>query len=243
MVEIGTLLPRAFAHNDQLQRRPLLDSLAHGFPAVEADIFLVDGQLLVGHGRKDVVADRTLTSLYLDPLAELVRERGHVYDGRPFLLLIDVKSQAAPTYAALHEVLAGYAGMLTQYRADGTRHGPVKVVVSGHTDLAQMEQQLVRYATADVRSSELEKTLSPVVSMVSDKWTGNFLWLVAEWCFRKRMRARLARQVRRIHDAGCTSRFWGTLPYTWPALLAADVDHVIADDLPGLRRFLLTHDH
>jgi hypothetical protein len=244
MVEIGTLLPRAFAHNDQLQDRPLLGALEHGFPAVEADVFLVDGQLLVGHGRKDIVAGRTLSSLYLDPLAELVEDRGHLYDGHPFLLLVDVKSEAGPTYAALHGVLASYDHMLTQYRHDGTLSGPVRVVVSGHTDLAQMEQQLVRYATADVRSTHLEQTLSPVVSMVSDKWADSFRWLwVTERWTRRRERAKLARLVTRIHDAGCTARFWGVLPRSWPVLLAADVDHIITDDVPGLRRFLLDHDH
>ena len=243
MLEIGTLLPRAFTHNDQLQRRPLLDSLEHGFAAVEADVFLVDGQLLIGHGRKDVVPGRTLSSLYLDPLAELVRERGHLYNGHPFLLLVDVKSQAGPTYAALHDVLTGYSDMLTHYHPDGTRTGPVRVVVSGHTDLAQMEGQLVRYATADVRSTHLERAVSPVVSMVSDKWTDCFrwLWLTEHW-MRRRLLASVAARVERIHDAGCTARFWGALPGSWPVLLAADVDHVLTDDIPGLRRFLLAQD-
>src|SRR5688500_5242918 len=40
------VLPHAHAHNDYLHDRPLLDALDHGFNSVEADIFLVDGQLL-----------------------------------------------------------------------------------------------------------------------------------------------------------------------------------------------------
>ena len=40
-------LPAAHAHNDYLHKRPLLDALAQGFCSVEADIFLVDGALLV----------------------------------------------------------------------------------------------------------------------------------------------------------------------------------------------------
>ena len=42
-------LPAAHAHNDYLHKRPLLDALAQGFCSVEADIFLVDGALLVAH--------------------------------------------------------------------------------------------------------------------------------------------------------------------------------------------------
>jgi hypothetical protein len=243
MLEIGTPLRRAFAHNDYHQNRPLFDALEQGFTAVEADVFLVDGQLLLGHGRRDVEPGRTLSSVYLDPLAALVEDRGHVYADQPFLLLVDVKSEAGPTYAALHDVLTGYHRILTQYRHDGRLSGPVRVVVSGHTDLAQMEKQLVRYATADVRSTHLEQALSPVVSMVSDKWVEQFQWLwLTEGWMRRRQRDEVARQVDLIHDAGCTARFWGVLPRTWPTLLAADVDHVIADDLPGLRQFLLDHD-
>ena len=42
-------LPRAHAHNDYRHERPLFDALDHGFCSVEADIFLVEGQLLIGH--------------------------------------------------------------------------------------------------------------------------------------------------------------------------------------------------
>jgi len=100
----------------------------------------------------------------------------------------------------------------------------------------------VRYATADARISHLEETLSPVVSMVSAKWTRQFSLLGMRW-LRERDRAELERLVGLIHDAGCTARFWGAHPPTWPALLAAGVDQIITDDLPGLRQFLLDHDH
>src|SRR5215210_7907450 len=53
-------LPRAHAHNDYEHARPLLDALDRGFGSVEADIFLVDGALLVAHARDSVRADRTL---------------------------------------------------------------------------------------------------------------------------------------------------------------------------------------
>src|SRR6266550_344596 len=87
-------LPHAHAHNDYLHRQPLRDALEHGFTSVEADIFLVEGQLLVGHDEKELRPDRTLSGLYLDPLRERANANGGwVFDkGRPFTLLIDVKS-------------------------------------------------------------------------------------------------------------------------------------------------------
>lgn len=75
-----TPLPNAHAHNDYEHARPLLDALDHGFCSVEADIYLVDGALLVAHDRKDVKPERMLQSLYLDPLRERVKtNNGRVY--------------------------------------------------------------------------------------------------------------------------------------------------------------------
>ncbi len=75
-------LIQAHAHNDYHHPRPLLDALDHGFCSVEADVFLVDGQLLVGHTTLELKPQRTLQALYLDPImptrlagiAEYVRE-------------------------------------------------------------------------------------------------------------------------------------------------------------------------
>src|SRR5882672_7559979 len=66
--KLPALLPHAHAHNDYEHTRPLLDALERGFCSVEADVWLVNGQLLVAHDLKDGKAERTLRALYLDPL-------------------------------------------------------------------------------------------------------------------------------------------------------------------------------
>jgi len=62
-------------------------------------------------------------------------------------------------------------------------------------------------------------------------------------------RATLRRIVDTAHANGQRVRFWATLDVAstardavWAELLAADVDHVNTDDLPGLRSVLLSHD-
>ena len=84
------VLPAAHAHNDYHHKRPLLDALAQGFCSVEADIFLVDGALLVAHERASLDKRKTLKALYLDPLLERTRKNsGRVHKGGPvFTLLI-----------------------------------------------------------------------------------------------------------------------------------------------------------
>src|SRR5690349_308307 len=77
-------LPHAHAHNDYEHARPLFDALDRGFCSVEADIWLVDGALLVAHDKKDLKPARTLQSLYLDPLRERTKSNGgRVYPDSP----------------------------------------------------------------------------------------------------------------------------------------------------------------
>src|SRR5882724_5213602 len=115
-------LVHVHAHNDYEHARPLLDALDHGFCSVEADIHLVGERLLVAHDIKAVREDRTLQSLYLEPLRQRAKANdGRVYRGGPVVvLLIDVKTPFAATYPVLKEVLRAYADVLTT-REDGRR--------------------------------------------------------------------------------------------------------------------------
>ena len=124
----ATPLRHAHAHNDYEHEHPLFDALEHGFCSVEADVFVVGDELLVGHSKKDLRPDRTLAKLYLDPLRERVRANsGRVYAGGPSVfLLIDMKTSAKPTYAVLDRMLSRYDDMLSVTRNGGwnaRRHG------------------------------------------------------------------------------------------------------------------------
>src|SRR5262245_20905466 len=93
------------AHNDYEHPHPLFDALDAGARSIEADIFLVNGKLLVAHEFWQVKGERTLESLYLDPLRKRIREHnGSVYnDGKSQFLFIDIKSDPTTTYPALRE--------------------------------------------------------------------------------------------------------------------------------------------
>jgi hypothetical protein len=82
-----TPLDRAHAHNDYAHQRPLLDALDAGFCSVEADVYLVDGDLWVAHDREDLKSTRRLTNLYLDPLLQRARNYGVISGNRPTELL------------------------------------------------------------------------------------------------------------------------------------------------------------
>jgi hypothetical protein len=168
-----TPLAQAHAHNDYLHRRPLFDALAHGFTSVEADVFLVGDQLCVAHDAREIRPERTLGSLYLDPLRERARQNGgRIYPGRMrFLLLIDLKSAAEPTYRRLHETLAEYRDLVTSFGPEGRQDKAVLVVVSGNRPFELMRSQETRYAGCDGRLTDLYSMRPPTWSpLISDRW-------------------------------------------------------------------------
>ncbi|MEV4636397.1 phosphatidylinositol-specific phospholipase C/glycerophosphodiester phosphodiesterase family protein [Actinoplanes sp. NPDC049548] len=246
-------LPRAHAHNDYEHDRPLLDALSHGFASVEADIYLVGGRLLVGHDPADLDPSRTLQSLYLDPLAQRVRENhGRVYPGSglSLQLLVDIKAFGAATYTQLHRVLRQYRAMLTTYRMGRVSSGAVTVVISGDRPRELMQAQRVRYAFYDGRSADLGSGApASFIPLISDNWTTLFTWQGAG-PMPAAERAKLEEFVRVAHAGGQRVRFWATPDVpgperdaVWEALVAADVDHINTDDLAGLEAFLRGRAH
>ncbi len=241
-------LLRAHAHNDYLHLHPLHDALHWGFTSVEADIHLVDGQLLMAHDLVDVEPDRTLAALYLTPLRERVNKNGgRVYRGGPqFWLLIDIKSEAKVTYAALRQELEQYADILASYGLAGAKQGPVAVIISGNRPRQTMENEAIRYAAYDGRLEDLD-TAAPAdfIPLISGRWGAFFTWM-GEGPMPEDERDQLLRIVATAHAAGRRVRFWATpdgpgpaREAVWHALVAADVDMINTDDLEGLQRFLL----
>jgi hypothetical protein len=243
---------RAHAHNDYEHPRPLFDALDHRFGSVEADIFLVGDQLLIGHTADDLDPTRTLESLYLDPLARIVRaNHGSVYRGerRPLQLLIDIKTEGSSTYLELDRHLRRYRHLFTTYAHGRVYPGAVTNVISGdRAARTPMEAQTVRRAFYDGRLTDLG-TAAPAsfVPLISDNWQLNFTWL-GEGAFPDAERQKLRDIIGQAHGRGQKVRFWNTPDLAGPArdalwseLLAADVDYVNTDDLAGLEAFLDAH--
>lgn len=238
-----TPLRQAHAHNDYAHKRPLFDALEQGFCGVEADVYLVDGELLVGHERRELRPGRTLEKLYLAPLRERVRANGgHVYrDGPNFYLLIDVKTAAKPTYAAVDKQLARYSDMLSVTRGGKFQAGAVTVVISGNRDQETMMTQKVRYAGIDGRPSDLDADVpAHQLPWISASWGSVFRWK-GDGPMPASERDKLRAFVAKAHKHGRMVRFWATpeKPEVWKELLAAKVDLINTDRLVELRRFLL----
>jgi hypothetical protein len=236
-------LTRAHAHNDYEHKRPLKDALDQGFCSVEADINLVDGQLLVAHSLKAVDPKKTLQSLYLEPLRQRIKaNNGHVYlNGPECTLLIDFKTGAEPTYAALREVLKQYADILTVFRDGVKEPKAITAILTGNYPRATLAADSVRYAAGDGKLPDLDA--NPPVTLVpwiSENWGPQFKWRgkgpIPEEDARK-----LKHIVAQAHEQGRRVRFWGSpdQPVFWKELLEQGVDLINTDDLPGFRQFYL----
>ncbi|MGH9889117.1 MAG: hypothetical protein ACREBE_26525, partial [bacterium] len=130
----GTL--PAYAHNDYLNAHPLDNALSLGYQGAEADVFLVNGTLQLGHDRRAAAQDGTFEALYLAPLRALVERCGALTaDGQPFLLTLEIKEESRPTFDTLVAVLGRYRDLFSpdssQANASGHAAPAVQAVLVG----------------------------------------------------------------------------------------------------------------
>ena len=234
---------QAHAHNDYEHKRPLLDALDQGFCSVEADIWLSKDSLLVAHTPFGLKPERTLQKLYFDPLRERVKANGGKvhHDGPHFYLLIDVKTEAKATCAALAKVFDDYSDILSATRDGKFEAKAITVVISGNCDRDAISKQAVRYAAIDGRPADLDSAApTHLVPWISASWASQFKW-DGTGAMPEAERARLKEFVAKAHKRGRLVRFWATpeKPELWRELLQADVDLINTDELEELRGFLL----
>lgn len=239
---------QAHSHNDYAQARPLLQALDLRFGSVEADVFLRDGRLLVGHSPAELREERELVTMYLEPLAaQVARNGGAIYPGvvahskHSLVLLVDIKEDGPAVYEALKRALEPFRSMLTRFKSGRLHAGAVTVVLSGDRPKSILAGESSRLAFLDGRPDEQGPNLDDpsLVPLVSGDWTRLFQWR-GEGPFPKEQRERLLALVSKHHRVGQKLRFWGTPddPKVWAELVDAGVDLIGADDLPALAKFL-----
>lgn len=228
-----TPLLHAHAHNDYEHPHPLFDALAQGFTSVEADVYLVDGRLLVAHDRKDLKPSRSLKSLYIDPLVKRVNKDGAIYPGVEFTLMIDVKADGPAATRELVKELETYRRMISTVIPR-----QIKIVVSGVGDREVVAKESARLLFLDGRPADLEQPRDASIAWVSDSWDNQFKWTgVGE--MPPTERAKLQEMAARAHARGYRLRFWA-IPESsavWRELQNAQVDLIGTDQLGRLRQF------
>ena len=237
-----TPLTNVHAHNDYVHTHPLFDALNHGFCSVEADIHLVDGQLLVAHTRSEVKPGRSLQRLYLDPLRERARKNGgRVYPNGPEVtLLIDIKSSWQNTYPVLREVLKEYADILTTFESGQKKTNAVIAIITGDRSREMFAGESTRYAAFDGDLTDLDSDApANLIPWISSNWSATFKWH-GTGTIPDPEKAKVKEIVAKAHQHGRRVRFWGSPDNLnfWRELLADGVDLINTDDLEGAQKFL-----
>ena len=239
-----TILNNAHAHNDYYHDKPLLDALSQGFISVEADIFLVDGQLMVAHSRAEIKSENTFSKLYLQPLWErFQKNKGFIHpDYQEFTLLIDFKAQGKETYQTLIKKIAPFQKMLTYYQKGTKYPGAVSLIISGARPIEMIKSEPnKRWVGIDGRTEDLEKSIKAYnYPLISQNWNKLFKWR-GKGEFPKEEKEKLDLLIQKTHQLGAKIRFWATpdKENVWQVLNEAGVDLVNIDNLEGYKNWYL----
>src|SRR6185369_2666949 len=158
----------------------------------------------------------------------------------PLTLLIDVKSSAIPTYAALREVLANYADILTRFESNVIHTNAVMVIISGERAPSVMAAESSRFAAVDGRLPDLATNVPvALVPLISDNWTKQFKWR-GTGALPEDERMKLQALVRQTHAQGRWLRLWAAPDNesAWKELYQAGVDLLNTDHLAEMEKFL-----
>lgn len=229
-----------FAHNDYVQPVPFYVAYGQQAGYIEADVFLVQGKLLVAHTDKELDPRKTLEDLYLKPLNEQVgKNKGAAYadPARTLTLMIDLKSEGLTTLRQLVLELKKYPKLIVAKNLMVTVSGsmpeparwkefPAFIHFDGRPGVAYTPEQLGRVALISTSFADLIK------------WNGKATLAAAD-------RAKIEALQKEAHDKGKKLRFWATPDFSaaWLGLMDLKIDILNTDHVSELNAFLKNPPH
>lgn len=237
------LLPNAYAHNDYWHKRPLLDALDKGFTNLEADIYLKKGKLIVTHILPLIKSKRTLEALYFKPLLAYIKADAE-NNRKPLCitLMIDIKTDACNTYAALLPLLQKYNSILSTFENGAFIQRNVTIVITGHKPYTNIISNKYRIAfiDEDLRQTGTDTTSNTYLT-ASCKYSALLQWK-GEGPMPENEKKRLAIFVDQAHAFGRKVRLWASPENSavWQALLNCKVDLINTNKLKELQIFLVS---
>lgn len=210
------------SHNDYEQAVPFWNAFSSGLESFEVDIYLKNGVLYATHEESEIIGDRTIESLYLQPIQRAIALK--LGSPRPIQLLIDIKSEAEPTLKKLISVLDAYP--------DITGNNDITLVISGNRPPVEAYPSYPSYIKFDYQSLENlnNSKVWDKVALISLNFKKTSFWnglgrLTAEDL------AKVKAVIDKAHGYGKPFRFWAT-PDTktaWRALAGLGVDFINTD--------------
>ncbi|KAH8887224.1 hypothetical protein GQ53DRAFT_809236 [Thozetella sp. PMI_491] len=259
------IVPKALhSHNDYWRPVPFYSALSVGAISVEADVWLYNGTLYVGHEQSALTSTRTFDSLYIQPILKVLHAqnpnssfvsgatKNGVYDtsaGQTLYLFVDVKTDGPITWPYVVKALAPLrtAGYLSTVNGNTTTSGPVTVVGTGNTPLDQVQGVSPRDFFWDAPIPTLNSTFSNITKEISPIASTDFAVQFGSnvtGAFDDSQLALLKSQVAVAHGKGIKVRYWdqpgwpvSTRDAIWKILWDAGVDLLNVDDLEAAANF------
>lgn len=222
----------AHAHNDYANKNPFYGAYDKGFGSIEADVFAVNGKLMVAHSEKDIRVERTLKNMYIDPLVKKLK----VDTARQLRLLIDLKED----YHILMPLIINELQPLMGYTVVNGLPGRLHVTITGGVPPAA---ELANYPTWLVFDVDHITGFNPQqwqrIGLLSYNFTKYSQWK-GSGKISKLETAKLIGVIDSVHNAGKKIRFWETPDNktAWNALINLGVDVIGTDKVEELGNFL-----
>jgi len=225
----------AHSHNDYKQPIPFWEAWRNEFGSIEADIFLVNNNLLVAHDEKEIVATNTLDSLYLIPLqACIAKNHGQVYadTNRSLQLMIDVKTEGVSTLKKLVEKLRLYPSLIgcASLKITISGNSPDDSLFASFPDWIWFDGQIGKHYTP----AALQK-----IAMLSDDFGKYSKWHGAD-SLPQGDRRIIETLIVKAHSLHKKVRFWGAPDdqNSWKTYMIMDVDYINTDHINDLAIYL-----
>ena len=226
------------SHNDYAQKRPFWGAYEAGADSIEADVFLVDGDLLVAHSRKELKKENTLRRLYLEPLREVMRKNGGRAraDGKPLQLLVDLKN-GKPALDRLVEIVEkeGYRACFDIVKNPSA----TRLTVTGDHSKIQDFLAYPDFVFFDVppirQLADEQYRRVPLISHYARAYTN---WRSGAMKEEDKEKIRVA--VRQAHAKGAKFRLWGypDHPEAWRLARELGLDYINTDRPAAAAAFL-----
>ena len=253
------ITPKAIhSHNDYWRDVPFYSALSVGCVSVEADVWLYNGTLYVGHETSALSEARTFDALYVQPILNtLQRENPQSrfvtsatkngvfdgYSGQTLYLFVDLKTAGNITFPAAIQALQPLrdAGYLTTFNGTGVTPGPVTVIGTGNTPLDQVQGVSPRDYFYDANLAMLGTTLTNItsdVSPIASAQFSRFIGSINGTTFNDTQLATLRDHLETAASRGIKGRYWDTPAWpistrnaVWKTLIEEGVGLLNADDL------------
>lgn len=225
----------AHSHNDYQQSAPFFNAYNLEYGSMEADVYLNDNELYVAHTLKDVTQHRTFESLYLAPLADMIRKNGgYVYadTARKLVMMLDIKREGVSSVNKLIELLMKFP--------DITSCRSLTILVTGDKPPHNTYSSYPSFLWFDgLLSNNYSRDALSRIAFLNDNfinystWNGHEDMLPAEW-------EKLKKAVDKGHALGKKIRIWNTPDFMegWAKLMELGVDYIDTDSIKALAEYL-----